>query len=55
MITSEETLKHRDGKFVFEIVKNIKAIFGKPVKGKKRKKLEKAPKDSPFKMQKYGK
>jgi hypothetical protein len=55
MIKNEETLKHRDGKFVFEIVKNIKFIFGKPVKGKKRKKPEKAPKDSPFKKQKYGK
>jgi hypothetical protein len=31
------------------MIKNINAIFGKPVKGKKRKKNKKAPKDSPFK------
>jgi hypothetical protein len=40
--------KHRDGKFVFEMVKNINVIFGKPMKGIKRKKCEKSPKDSPF-------
>jgi hypothetical protein len=49
MIKNEEASKHRDGKFVFEIIKNIKVVFGKPVKGKKRKKNKKAPKDSPFK------
>jgi hypothetical protein len=43
-----EVPKHRDGKFVFEMVKNINAIFGKPMKGIKRKKCEKPPKDSPF-------
>jgi hypothetical protein len=47
MIENKEALKHRDGKFVFEMIKNIKVVFGKPAKGKKRKK--KAPKDSPFK------
>jgi hypothetical protein len=31
---NEETSKHRDGKFVFEMIKNIKAVFGKLVKGK---------------------
>jgi hypothetical protein len=31
------------------MIKNINAIFEKHVKGKKRKKIEKAPKDSPFK------
>ena len=32
-------LKHLDGKLVFELVKNIKVVFGKKVpKGKKRKK-----------------
>jgi hypothetical protein len=36
---------------VFEIIKNIKVVFGKPVKGKRRKKNEKASKDSPFKKQ----
>jgi hypothetical protein len=25
--------KHRDGKFVFEMIKNINVIFGKPMKG----------------------
>jgi hypothetical protein len=45
--------RHRsiDGKFVFEMIKNINVVFGKHVKGKKRKKNEKAPKDSPFKKQ----
>jgi hypothetical protein len=33
------------------MIKNIKVVFGKPVKGKKRKKNEKAPKDSSFKKQ----
>jgi hypothetical protein len=49
MIKNEEALKHRDGKFVFNMIKNINVVFGKPVKGKKRKKNENAPKDSPFK------
>jgi hypothetical protein len=49
MIENGETPKHRDGKFVIEMVKNINAIFGKPVKGIKRKKSEKPPKDSSFK------
>jgi hypothetical protein len=31
------------------MIKNIKVIFGKPVKEKKRKTNEKAPKDSLFK------
>jgi hypothetical protein len=50
-IENGEALKHRDGKFVFEMVKNINVVFGKPVKGIKRKKSEKSPKDSPFKKQ----
>jgi hypothetical protein len=33
------------------MIKNINVIFGKPVKGIKRKKCEKPPKDSPFKKQ----
>jgi hypothetical protein len=33
------------------MTKNINIVFRKPVKGKKRKKNEKAPKDSPFKKQ----
>ena len=41
--------KHRDRKFVFKIVKNIKVVFGKAVKGKKWKKTEKATKYSPLK------
>jgi hypothetical protein len=51
MIENGEAPKHRDGKFVFEMVKNINVVFGKPVKGIKRKKSEKSPKDSPFKKQ----
>jgi hypothetical protein len=33
------------------MIKNINVFFGKPMKGKKRKKNDKAPKDSPFKKQ----
>jgi hypothetical protein len=50
-IENGETPKHRDGKFVFQMIKNINVIFGKPVKGIKRKKSEKPSKDSPFKKQ----
>jgi hypothetical protein len=50
-IENGEAPKHRDGKFVFELIKNINVIFGKPMKGIKRKKSEKPPKDSPFKKQ----
>jgi hypothetical protein len=38
-------MKHRDGKFVFGMIKNINIAFGKPMKGIKRKKSEKPPKD----------
>jgi hypothetical protein len=31
------------------MIKNIIIVFGKPMKGIKRKKSEKPPKDSPFK------
>jgi hypothetical protein len=48
-IKNGEAPKHRDDKFVFEMIKNINDIFGKQVKGIKRKKSEKPPKDSPFK------
>jgi hypothetical protein len=51
MIENGEAPKHRDSKFVFEMIKKINVIFGKPVKGIKRKKSEKPPKDSPFKKQ----
>jgi hypothetical protein len=50
-IENEEAPKHRDGKFVFEMIKNINVVFGKLVNGKKRKKNENAPKDSSFKKQ----
>jgi hypothetical protein len=50
-IENEEALKHRDDKYVFEMIKNIKLVFWKPVKGKKRKKNEKSSKDSLFKKQ----
>jgi hypothetical protein len=33
---------------VFETINNINVIFGKPVKGIKRKKSKKPPKDSSF-------
>jgi hypothetical protein len=42
---NEEEPRHRDCKFVFEMIKNINVIFGKPVKGINRKKSEKPPKD----------
>ncbi len=48
-IKNGEAPKHQDGKFVFEIIKNINVIFGKVVKGIKRKKNKKAPEDFPFK------
>jgi hypothetical protein len=32
-------------------LQNITVVFGKPVKGKKKKKNEKAPNNSPFKKQ----
>jgi hypothetical protein len=51
MIMNGEAPKHQDDKFVFEMIKNINVIFGKPVKGIKRKKSEKPSKDSPFKKQ----
>jgi hypothetical protein len=51
MIKNEEAPKDQDGKFVFEMIKNINVVFGKPVKGKESKKNEKAPKDSPLKKQ----
>jgi hypothetical protein len=35
----------------FEMIKNINVLFGKPVKGIKRKKSVKPPKDLPFKKQ----
>jgi hypothetical protein len=50
-IENGEAQKHRDGKFVFEMIKNINIVFGKLVTGIKRKKSEKTPKDSPFKKQ----
>jgi hypothetical protein len=49
VIENGEAPKHRDGKFVFEMIKNIIVIFEKPVKGIKRKKSKKPPKDSTFK------
>jgi hypothetical protein len=42
MIENEEAPKHRGGKFVFEMVKNINVVFGKLVKEQKRKKNQKA-------------
>jgi hypothetical protein len=47
-IENGEAPKHRDDKFVLEMIKNINIIFGK---GIKRNKSEKPPKDSPFKKQ----
>jgi hypothetical protein len=50
-IENGEAPKHQDGKYMFKIIKNINVIFGKPVKGIKRKKSDKPLKDSPFKKQ----
>jgi hypothetical protein len=50
-IENGEASKHWDDKFVFEMIKNINVVFGKPVKVIKRKKSKKPPKDSPFKKQ----
>jgi hypothetical protein len=36
MIENGETPKHRDRKFVFEKIRNINVVFGKPVKGIKK-------------------
>jgi hypothetical protein len=47
-IKNGEAPKHRDGKFMFEMIENINVVFGKHVKGIKRKKSEMSPKDSPF-------
>jgi hypothetical protein len=49
MIENGEAPNHRDGNFMFEMIKNINVIFGKHVKGIKRKKNEKPLKDSSFK------
>jgi hypothetical protein len=38
-IENDEAPKHRDGKFVFAMIKNINVIFGKSVKGKRGRKL----------------
>jgi hypothetical protein len=51
LIENEEAPKHRDGKFSFQMIKNINVVFRKSMKGKKSKKNEKTPKDSPFKRQ----
>jgi hypothetical protein len=48
-IENEEESENRDVKFVFGMVKNIKVVFKKPMKGEKWKKIEKAPKDMSFK------
>jgi hypothetical protein len=50
-IENREAPKHQDGKFVFEMIKNIKVLFGKPIKGIKMKKSAKPPMDLPFKKQ----
>jgi hypothetical protein len=50
---NEEAPKHRDDKFVFEMIKNINIVFEKPVKRKKWKKNKKALKDSPFKKNQF--
>jgi hypothetical protein len=44
-IKNGEAPKHRDGTFVFEMIKNINVSFGKLVKGIKRKRSEKPLKD----------
>jgi hypothetical protein len=44
MIENEEALKHRNGKFVFQMIKNINVVFKKPVKGKKGRKMKRLQK-----------
>jgi hypothetical protein len=44
-IKNEHTPKHQDGKFLFEMIKNINIVFGKPVKGRKSKKNKKDSKE----------
>jgi hypothetical protein len=39
-IKNKEAPKHQDGKFVFEIIKNINVVFGKPVKGERGRKMK---------------
>jgi hypothetical protein len=48
MIKNEEAPERQDSKFVFEMIKNIKVVFRKPVKGKKSKKNQNALRDAPF-------
>jgi hypothetical protein len=50
-IKNGEAPKHQDDKFVFETIKNISVVFWKPMKGIKRKKSKKPPKDSRFRKQ----
>jgi hypothetical protein len=50
-IKNGEAPKHRDDKYVFEMIRNINVVSWKHVKGKKSKKSEKPPKDLPFKKQ----
>jgi hypothetical protein len=40
MIENEEAPKYQDGKFVFEMMKNINIIFRKPMKGKRVRKMK---------------
>jgi hypothetical protein len=40
MTENEEAPKHRDGKFMFEMIKNINVVFRKPVKGKRGRKMK---------------
>jgi hypothetical protein len=37
---NEEAPNHRDGKFMFEMIKNINVVFRKPVKGKRGRKMK---------------
>jgi hypothetical protein len=50
-VENGEAPKHRDDKFVFEMIKSVNVVFGKPMKGIKRKKSKKPSNDSPFKKQ----
>jgi hypothetical protein len=51
MTKNEEAPKHRGGKFVFEMIKNMNVVFRKSVNWKKWNKNKKAPKDAPLKKQ----
>jgi hypothetical protein len=39
-VKNEDALKHQDSKFVFEMIKKIKVVFKKPMKGRRGTKMK---------------